>query len=130
MRQCSKCGGPMPPQAPGPGRPRSKCDRCAGRKPAEGTVVVLPPRTDDNPFQGLLATTRERLEAVGRDGTVAGAAAIHAAMLLEMGGHTASGAAALLKELRAANEEATKNASAGEDLVDELKRRRQARLSG
>jgi len=75
----------------------------------------------------LEARTRAELEQFGRAECTDGAAALHAARLLDAGGHTASGAAALLREVRAAKEAAIRGQASAGDVVDELRAKRRAR---
>lgn len=75
----------------------------------------------------LERAVRTTLEEFGRTDTPDGAAALYAARLLDEGGHTGASAASLLRELRAAAADATKGASTGMDLVDELRAKRAQR---
>jgi hypothetical protein len=73
---------------------------------------------------GLLAETRARLVDAGRLDSPEGALAILLAGMLEDGGHTAAGAAALAKQLLATMAAAVGDAPAQSDGLDELARRR------
>ena len=73
------------------------------------------------------AQTRAELEEYGRAECTDGAAALFAARMLDAGGHTASGAAALLREVRAAKDAAVRGQAAAGDVVDELRAKRRAR---
>lgn len=87
----------------------------------EGSATEQPARV------GLVATVETALAKAGRDDTPDGAIALRLAETLADGGHTASGIAALAKELRATVESALKGAETAADGVDELKQRRERR---
>jgi len=135
MPQCA-CGRSFTPP-PGPGRPRVKCEVCSPpgkrhktepRRPA-AEVHQLPlaaPAAIPGP-RGVVAATQDALEAAGRAETPLGAIALQLARTIVEGGHTASGLAALSKELRNTMEEALAGAPRAADLVDELKERRARR---
>jgi hypothetical protein len=72
----------------------------------------------------VAAATRQALEQAGRADTPLGAVAMHLSQLLGTGGHAASGAAALSKELRAVLIEALAGAEKATDSVDEITQRR------
>jgi hypothetical protein len=123
---CRKCGNGLPPQL-GPGRRRTMCETCSPRdkrerhKPAR--VTSLPSAAGS-----LAATVVDRLTEAGREDTIDGRAAIAAALVLDSGEHSAAGRAALQREMRTAAADALRGASAGQDLVDELRARRARRL--
>ena len=73
---------------------------------------------------------RATLRESGREDTADGAAAVFAARTAEAGGNTGSAVAALLKELRAAVDAATKGAVPAFDAVDELRKRRDGKRTG
>ncbi|WP_327029720.1 hypothetical protein OG989_04140 [Micromonospora sp. NBC_01740] len=79
------------------------------------------------PRVGLVAVVDRELAAAGRADTSKGAIALRLAETLADGGHTASGIAALAKELRATIDEALKGAKEAGDGLDELKARRERR---
>jgi hypothetical protein len=72
-----------------------------------------------------VGTYRAQLDKAERLDSPEGALVMHLAMLFESGEHTASGAAALSRELRAAMEIALSGAAKQGDLLDELSARRQ-----
>jgi len=78
---------------------------------------------------GLVGSYRAQLEEAERLDTPDGALVIHLATLFESGEHTASGAAALSRELRAAMEVALKGAAKQGDSIDELTARRRAKAA-
>ncbi|WDZ87196.1 hypothetical protein [Micromonospora cathayae] len=79
------------------------------------------------PRAGLVAVVDQELANAGRVSTAKGAIALRLAETLADGGHTASGIAALAKELRATLDEALKGAEDAGDGIDELKARRERR---
>ncbi|MFI9817585.1 hypothetical protein [Saccharothrix variisporea] len=89
--------------------------------PEPDTTASVPP---------LVATYRERLEVAGRLDSPEGAHVLLLASLLTGGAHTASGAAALSRELRAAMEVALEGAPREPDKLDELAARRAAKAAG
>lgn len=132
---CAGCGGEI--EQPGPGRPRKYCTTCRPpRNRRNPRVVQLPepekPAAAEKPHApgGLVESYRARLEAAECLNTPEGAHALHLAELLAAGSHTASGAAALSKELRAAMTEALKDAPVTADRLDELEARRKAKAAG
>jgi hypothetical protein len=70
------------------------------------------------------------LRSAGRDCTPEGVLTIQLAELLTAGGHTASGAAALARELRATLDSALKDATKKADALDELAQRRMQKAAG
>lgn len=77
-----------------------------------------------------MASYRARLEQAERLDTPEGAHALYLAQLFAEGQHTAAGAAALSRELRAAMEAATKDAPREADRMDELAARRAEKVAG
>jgi hypothetical protein len=133
-RQCSKCGQTFTPK-PGPGRPRLRCEKCRpsepprDRQPTLSAPVALPvgnpaPRAD------LVTSVETELRSAGRDSSPEGVLTVHLAELLSAGGHTASGAAALARELRATLDSALKDATKKADALDELAQRRLQKAAG
>lgn len=127
-RDCADCGRPIPPQTE-KGRPRKYCVACrpprARREP--GARAHAQPVEDQN----LIDRYTAELEEAGRLDTPDGAHVMLLARLLARGGHSASGAAALSRELRTAMNVALRDlGSDGGDLVDELARRREEKLAG
>lgn len=131
MERICSCGRPVPPQT-GPGKPRTKCEVCSpsrakGAPPRPGRpapVAALPERELPPGCAGLVAETRAALLAVGKLDSPAGALAILQAGMLEDGGHTASGVAALAKQLLATMALAVGDAPVAADRLDELAARR------
>lgn len=76
---------------------------------------------------GLVATVQETLVKASRLDTPEGAIALRLAETLDDAGHTASGIAALAKQLHASLDLALKGAEEVGDEVDELKARRDRR---
>lgn len=72
----------------------------------------------------MLAETRAALERAGRLDSPEGALAVLQAGMLEDGGHTASGVAALSRQLLATMAAAVGDAPMAADGLDELARRR------
>lgn len=130
-RECTKCGRRFTPK-PGPGRPRRRCEQC--RPPELRRPDQAPLSTSENveiPAEtGLVATVTAELRAASRENSPEGAIALNLARMLAEGGHTASGAAALARELRATLEAATKDAPKRADSLDELAERRLRKVSG
>lgn len=135
QQECTECGRKFTPKA-GPGRPRRRCYKCRPSEARRATAPALSP-TESAPEPvsvpktvGLVAAVTAQLEKVDRLDTPEGAITLSLAETLALGGHTASGVAALARELRAALEAATKGAETGPaDVVDELKERRARRHS-
>lgn len=140
-RTCANpdCGAEIPPQR-GRARPRKYCETC---RPSRGTpnprVVKLTRNVSvseqgDDPASGaetgLVTAYGRQLAAADRLETPEGAHVMHLARLFAAGNHTASGAASLSRELRAALAEALKGAPAAADKLDELAARRQAKAEG
>lgn len=77
----------------------------------------------------MYALYEQKLREVDRLETPEGAHVMLLARLLDADSHTASGAAALSRELRAALEATLKDAPRKADAFDELGKRRQQKLS-
>jgi len=75
----------------------------------------------------LVDAVRVELEAAGRLDSVAGQSALRLAEKMCGSADTGSGLAALSRELRGTMAEALQGANVADDLVDELKRRRDAK---
>lgn len=128
------CDEVIPPQ-PGSARPRKYCTTC--RPPRERKnprVVDMPdrdaaPKTPSPGRLSLVATYRRQLEEAERLDTPDGALVLQLAELFELGDHTASGAASLSRELRAAMEVALRGAAKQGDSIDELTARRRAKAA-
>lgn len=134
-------------EQPATGRRRLKCAACSPARirdrrvrplPAAGapqpqpaaspTVPTLLPSPPDASGPGLIeAATLAELAAADRASSSAGVEALHLAHLLDAGGYTAQGAAALAKARREALAVALADAKPAEDAVTELQRRRAAK---
>lgn len=137
------CGNLIPVQL-GRGKPRKFCLTCSPPRgePAETPEPVtwrrpvvapplptlLPPPSPSAPQDGpVLASVRARLDEAERAGTPEAAVALRLAGLLDVGDFTASGAAALSRELRAALADALAGAPRAADGLDQLAQRRVAK---
>jgi uncharacterized Zn finger protein (UPF0148 family) len=126
MTVCGECGAEFA-QASGPGRRRERCERCSPRRaqPArKAPVFDLAAKRDDKPdgssvvVPDLLAETHAELAKVERLGTSKAAAALRLAALVDKGGYTAQGAAALVKAHREALDLALDGTEATADVID------------
>lgn len=88
-----------------------------------GSLVVSRPKS-------IRVAVREELEAIGKATSPMGTLALTLAARLDAGVDPGSAMAAMAKELRATMTELARSAPAAADPVDELKHRRQRRLSG
>lgn len=140
MRVCETpgCGAEIPPQQ-GSARPRKYCTTCRpSRNRTNPRVINLPtadkaastPEQSSGLMPGLVAAYRKQLDDADRLGTPDGAHVMLLAGLLAAGDHTASGAASLSRELRAAMEVALRGAPRQADRLDELADRRHRKASG
>lgn len=129
------CGQVIPAQK-GSARPRKYCAECRPpRNRPNPRVVTLPgsPKSPDEvpaALPTLVEAYRQELADAERLETPEGAQVLELAMMFAAGGHTASGAASLSKELRAAKAEALKGAAKQGDALDELEQRRRLKASG
>lgn len=138
MAVCLDCSVTLPVQT-GRGAPRLRCPQCSAKRrghkppvivvqkaPARPPVPPVPPVAPDGTLAaGVLA----ELRAMGRAGTVDGLAAVDAARALDLGGAelTGSARAALLKEMRTAFTAATAGQAPPAGVLDELRKRREAK---
>lgn len=125
------CDEGIPPQQ-GSARPRKYCTTCRPPRDRKNPRVIDMPDRDPAtaPVRAsLVESYRKQLEAAGRLDTPDGALVLHLATLFTSGDHTASGAAALSRELRAATEVALRGSATREDSIDELTARRRAKAS-
>lgn len=132
LRACAECGADIPPQQ-GSARPRKFCVVCRPpRNRPNPRVIDLPApavtSAEDEP--ALVTVYRETLEAADRLRSPEGAHVMHLAALFALGKHTAAGAAALSKELRAALDMAMRGAPKQADELDELAARRSKKIAG
>lgn len=142
MRTCESptCGNVIPPQK-GSARPRKYCTACRPPRNRPNPRLVTLDRAEradgprDAPTAPLLAEHpivvqyRQRLTAAGRLDTTKGAVVMHLAALFAAGQHTAAGAAALSRQLLAAEEAALAGAKTQADAMDELEARRRHKVS-
>lgn len=130
MKKCATpgCGRDIPP-AKGRSRPRKYCTACRPSWKRSAPPAVVEMVAPERP-QGLLATYRDRLQSAERLTTPDGQHVMLLAEMLVAGGHTASGAAALSRELRAAMDAALEGAPTQADWLDELAKRRERKASG
>jgi hypothetical protein len=78
----------------------------------------------------LVASVEAQLREAGRESSPRGALALVLAETLAAGGHTASGAAALARELQATLDAALAGAPRSGDALDEIGRRRAQKAAG
>jgi hypothetical protein len=127
------CDATIPPQR-GSARPRKYCVTCRPPRNRENPRVIPlldhEEPTGSRPPVSLEDTYRKHLELAERLETPEGAHVMLLAQLLAAGEHTASGAAALSKELRAAMTVALKDAPTKSDFLDELADRRRSKAAG
>ena len=117
-----ECGNKIPQATKGP--MRLKCDACR-RHVRKNAIVSLPTNYDVSKAEGkIVDQVRASLVAVNKVDTPEGALALYVAAMLDKGGHTAQGAAALARELRQTMIVVTAGAVSSDDPVDELRRRR------
>lgn len=138
---------------PSTGRRRQKCEECSPKRerpdrkakrlavvtplkpaPAPNPAPVTPPPPAAPPtWEGpgaVESATLEELKAAGREASSLGQEALLLARLLDDGGYTAQGAAALAKARREALEAALKGAKKSASALDDLRNRREAKASG
>lgn len=127
QRACDSCGKPYEAKTK---RSRYCGETCKKRGLRAGAVVPL--RQVEQPSEELsaVAVTRRVLEDCERLHTPAGVNALLLAAKLDAGGDTGSAMASLSKQHLAALAEATRDVQQAADPVDELRRRREARLKG
>jgi hypothetical protein len=131
MKVCAspECSQEIPPPT-GRTRPRKYCTSC---RPPRGAVVDMPtqPPNPDQPTEHpLIKSYRGQLERVEQLNTPAGAQVMLLAQELTGGAHSASGVAALSRELRALLEVVLARATTHSDALDELAKKRQQKLAG
>jgi len=107
---------------------QGRCPQAPGSSHAEPIQLhAAEPRDGEEP---LVASYREVLESAGRSASPEGMHVMHLATLFVQGKHTASGAAALSRELRAALDVAMRGAATKADALDELALRRDRKVFG
>jgi hypothetical protein len=121
MRLCLTCGEKIAVQSTG--QPRKHCAKC--RPPRNRPRPVQ--ETIPAPPESLAAQIRADLESAGVVGTPAGLLAVSLATVVDEGGHTASGLAALSREIRQAVGDAKSSATTSATKISELREKRAAR---
>ena len=129
---CAACGDPFEARSR---RAKWCSERCRKRvQRAGGEIVELKPKVavvvDSDAAGRVYVATLAALEAGDRVGHPAGALALELAMRVDARAENGSSTAALAKELRASLAEALENAKSTVDDLDELRRRRAARVRG
>jgi hypothetical protein len=116
---------------PATGRRRVRCEGCAPTRVRPGrkvTPLPAPVAAADGPGPVSEATLAELVDA-GRESTSTAREALLLAGLLDAGGYTAQGAAALARARRDALAVALAGAPSKADRLDELRARRQAKAA-
>lgn len=109
---------------PTTGRRRTKCEVCSPRRERPNRRAPVLQMSDHVPpgaareRRTLTAATLADLAAAGREDTTKGVAALQLAELVDAGGYTAQGAAALVKAHREALELALAGAQGDADVID------------
>lgn len=129
LKACAVCGTEFNAKRKAARYCGERCKKRAQRRPG-GTVVTLasaarPQRDAPAPLSGdgLAAATARALERAGRSDTELAAAAMLLARRLDsaVDSETGAGVAALMKEYRATLAEATKDAEAADDELDQIR---------
>lgn len=123
MRSCEACGEPLPSSA----HPKRRfCnDSCRKRR---GSAKVVAFRAGGQAAGTVEQSTSAALEAAGRAGTPAGAAAMVLAVRIDLNADTGSAMAAMVKELRSTMADALAGVPEEPDKVDEIRAQREKRL--
>ena len=138
-RSCDLCGTAYTPQRATSKYCGTTCRTRATRARQSGRPILTKfpspaaPRSLPDPDEdGLVASTRRQLEQAGRLDTIAGQTALLLAQRLAEARSmdTGSSLAAVSKELRSVVAEALAGVAVEDDPVDELRRRRELKLSG
>lgn len=124
MRACEACGREFEAK----NRRHRFCSTACRSRGRDGATVV-PLGTDSAP-DSLEDVTRRQLAEVGRESSPEGVNALLLARRLDHGGDTGSAIAALSRQHMAALEAALDDVPPAGDKVDELRKRREQRLSG
>lgn len=103
------------------------CSVCGARFDARGNMKRCP---SCRAARSVRAAVEASLREAGKRDTAMGEAALVLAARLDAGTDPGSAMAAMAKELRTTMTELTRGVSAVADPVDELRRRRERRLSG
>lgn len=124
-RVCEQCGGPMVGKTM---RARYCSSTCRSHK-AKGRPASKPKRAAKPGVGAMVEAVRAELAAAGQESSALGAAALALAMRVDHGSsETGSAFAVLVKELRATLAVALVGATSVGDGVDELERRREAKV--
>lgn len=136
-RTCDHCGATYQAKTARSRFCRDVCRAMAGKRAQRDAVVAeiavhraAPPQeaAEPRPAVRLVAdAVRADLERADRLGTVAGAAALAMAARIDAQAETGAAVAALVRQLHATMAEATKDATAAVDPLDELRAKREAR---
>ncbi len=133
IRVCTRVGcGAEYAWDPKPGRPPRYCEACRAEiarpkrqvAPTTPRPVTVLPEQRPTTTSATLEAVQAKLTAAGRTDTVPGAVALRLAALLDAGGHSASGYAALARQLTASVEEACRGASLAGDPLAAIRDRR------
>lgn len=125
-RLCALCGAAI---AANTGRPRKYCQGCAPSQRRKGSQPLTPVAELPESHQSakVCDSVRAQLAEVGRESTPLGVVALALAEQIDAGGHTATGYAALAKQLEATLASAMDGTKATKSGVDELRERRERR---
>lgn len=108
-------------EQPSTGRRRKKCLICTPKRERNrnAPVIGLPTRpVESQPELTVADSTLADLKAADRDRTTPGVTALHLARLIDAGGYTAQGAAALVRSHREALDHALEGAGSDADVID------------
>jgi hypothetical protein len=108
-------------EQPMTGRRRSRCLVCSPKREREqrrAPVVSLPSRQVSEVLLTVAGSTLADLRRFERDRTTTGVIALHLANLIDAGGYTAQGAAALVKAHREALDIALAGTGGDADVID------------
>jgi hypothetical protein len=123
IRSCDACGQPYEFHRPSSRFCSARCRNRAHRTPAVAAVPVEHPAASD-----LADAVQRTLVDAGQLDSVAGQLALALAEAMAMPGQTGSAISSLSRELRGVMGEVTASAATA-DIVDDLRRRRDARLA-
>lgn len=127
MRACEACGREFEVRS---SRHRFCSGTCRTRGRRGAKVVALDGDGGQDAGVSLEEATRRQLAPVGRESSPSGVNALLLARRLDEGGDTGSAIAALSRQHLAALEAALEDVKVEGDPVDELRHRRERRLSG
>lgn len=123
---CADCGGVIAPQS---GPRRKYCVSCSPpkRRPNAQPKIAPVEQLPRPERSAVYDATLGQLQAVDRESTPLGTAALTLAEQVDAGGHTATGLAALVKQLEATLRSALEGTKVSKSAVDELRERRERR---